>query len=81
MTNFEDRNFTWIERAVYVIVCKDTITNIINLDEIFHLLPVLWTILYDQSKPLRWSKERQMVTYHTGAIILLSIPPNPSYRE
>ena len=50
MTNLEDGHLARIEHAMYIIGCKDA--NIIDIDENLHFFFVLWTIRYDQLKPL-----------------------------
>ena len=50
MTNLEDGDLARIERTMYIIGCKDA--NIIDIDKNLHFLFVLWTIRYDQLKPL-----------------------------
>jgi hypothetical protein len=50
MTNLEDGDLTRIEHAMYIIGFKDA--NIIDINQNLHFLFVLWTIHYDQLKPL-----------------------------
>lgn len=56
MTNLEDDDITQIKHAMQNNICKDTIANIIDADQIVHFFIILWAIRNDQLKPLRWPK-------------------------
>jgi hypothetical protein len=80
-TNLEDSNFAWIKYTMYILGCKYTIANVIDISQIFYDLLVVGTICYDQLKPLRWPKKELVVRYHASAMILLSAPQSLSYME
>jgi hypothetical protein len=53
MTNLEDGYVARIKCGMYHIVCEHAVANIVNIIESCHILAVLWTILYDEPKPLK----------------------------
>jgi hypothetical protein len=53
MTNFENGYVAWIEPVMYLGGCEHAIANIINITQSCHILTVVWTILYDEPKPLK----------------------------
>jgi hypothetical protein len=53
MTNLEDGYAAWIKFGMYLSDCEHAVANIVNVIESCHILAVLWTILYDELKPLK----------------------------
>jgi len=53
MTNFENNYPAWIECVIYLDGCEHAIANIIDISQSCHILTVVWTILYDEPKPLK----------------------------
>ena len=52
MTHLENDYATWIESVTYLNDCEYAIPNIVDIIEFWHILAVVWTILYDKPQPL-----------------------------
>ena len=64
MTNFENSCEALIKSEMYVRACKDAIANVINIIQCPHILTVLWSICYDQLKPLKLIAEGKIGRAH-----------------
>ena len=73
MTNLEYDKLALIERGMYQVVHKQTVANIIDINQLRHNFTVIWTIIYDLPKPL-WPKEIQASHPHAHTVEHTSEP-------
>jgi hypothetical protein len=58
MTNFEDDDSAKIEFVMNLMYGKNSIANVIDLSERCHILIVLWSVGYNELKPLKVAREK-----------------------